>query len=465
MGSDPLRSTCDAPEETDDANAALLDPHGLGLAACGTTGKVEGKRRIKPTAKAAALAKPPPPAPPAPPPPRLSTSAKAGDVAAQQARAPHTTHALMIDRLRRLLLKRVFCAWQLLLERKRQRQTTTNYDRVYRSSGRNASKRSDARGEASAPVAAEEGAGADAHRSVASGEAQRGAARTKQGVAAAAAGEAEGKRKSEPSDTKAQAKQQAKQDAAALLVLLSQSAEPKPESASASGLECDQTCVDGYGAGVPSPHRAAQSPMDAQQAMHMAALARGHSSFPPHLPEQQQGRPPKRAVVKVDRVLRCGACDGCKRADCGRCPNCRDKPKFGGAGVKKQACQHRRCLQPTRTGGGRWAQRPQVATGEFDSEEDACQETYHSPGCVPAPRAGDAPRASGPSAAGSPARPARRHVTTEDELQCELPLSPGLSHLLDRTPLSDAQQVRGPPKTRPTPLLRLCRPAHACAGC
>ena len=80
----------------------------------------------------------------------------------------------------------------------------------------------------------------------------------------------------------------------------------------------------------------------------------------------------------MDRVLRCGArhartrghlwsgltscprppfsggCEGCRRADCGRCPNCKDKPKFGGAGVKKQACQYRRCLQPTRTGCGRW---------------------------------------------------------------------------------------------------------------
>ena len=62
----------------------------------------------------------------------------------------------------------------------------------------------------------------------------------------------------------------------------------------------------------------------------------------------------KRTVVKFaghGRVLRCGACEGCRRSDCGRCPNCRDKPKFGGTGVKKQSCQHRRCLQPTRTSG------------------------------------------------------------------------------------------------------------------
>ena len=78
----------------------------------------------------------------------------------------------------------------------------------------------------------------------------------------------------------------------------------------------------------------------------------------------------KRTVVKIDRVLRCGACEGCRRADCGRCPNCRDKPKFGGAGVKKQACQHRRCLQPTRTGGGQWAIRP---NGEGDSDGEGAE--------------------------------------------------------------------------------------------
>ena len=89
--------------------------------------------------------------------------------------------------------------------------------------------------------------------------------------------------------------------------------------------------------------------------------------YPPTPTHATPGSAAKRAVVKVDRVLRCGACEGCRRADCGRCPNCRDKPKFGGAGVKKQACQHRRCLQPTRTGGGQWAIR-QSGDGDSDGE-------------------------------------------------------------------------------------------------
>ena len=90
---------------------------------------------------------------------------------------------------------------------------------------------------------------------------------------------------------------------------------------------------------------------------------------------------PKRAVIKVDRVLRCGACEGCRRSDCGRCPNCRDKPKFGGAGVKKQACNHRRCLQPTRTGlGHREALRASAAFVAADADSDvseaASQDSY-----------------------------------------------------------------------------------------
>ena len=94
---------------------------------------------------------------------------------------------------------------------------------------------------------------------------------------------------------------------------------------------------------------------------------KSQQQFAGHVAHSTPSSASKRAVVKVDRVLRCGACEGCRRADCGRCPNCRDKPKFGGAGVKKQACQHRRCLQPTRTGGGQWAIR-QSGDGDSDGE-------------------------------------------------------------------------------------------------
>ncbi|KAJ1633481.1 hypothetical protein T492DRAFT_981380 [Pavlovales sp. CCMP2436] len=46
------------------------------------------------------------------------------------------------------------------------------------------------------------------------------------------------------------------------------------------------------------------------------------------------------------RGSRCGTCGNCLRPDCGVCGNCVDKPKFGGPGVKKQACTARKCTAP-----------------------------------------------------------------------------------------------------------------------
>lgn len=39
----------------------------------------------------------------------------------------------------------------------------------------------------------------------------------------------------------------------------------------------------------------------------------------------------------------CGRCVGCVRGDCGKCVYCKDKPKFGGPGRKKQRCMLRVC--------------------------------------------------------------------------------------------------------------------------
>ena len=49
---------------------------------------------------------------------------------------------------------------------------------------------------------------------------------------------------------------------------------------------------------------------------------------------------------KRARTARCGSCAGCVRGDCGECKNCLDKPKFGGRGIKKQACVRRACCNP-----------------------------------------------------------------------------------------------------------------------
>eukprot|EP00962_Isochrysis_galbana_P024599 scaffold7551_cov123-Isochrysis_galbana.AAC.14 len=48
------------------------------------------------------------------------------------------------------------------------------------------------------------------------------------------------------------------------------------------------------------------------------------------------------------RLQRCGKCGPCKATDCGTCQNCADKPRFGGKGVKKQACVARRCVSLTK---------------------------------------------------------------------------------------------------------------------
>ncbi|KAH3729520.1 hypothetical protein DPMN_055491 [Dreissena polymorpha] len=42
---------------------------------------------------------------------------------------------------------------------------------------------------------------------------------------------------------------------------------------------------------------------------------------------------------KRKRKERCNDCTGCKAPDCGECIHCKDKPKFGGRGVRKQCCE------------------------------------------------------------------------------------------------------------------------------
>ena len=123
------------------------------------------------------------------------------------------------------------------------------------------------------------------------------------------------------------------------------------------------------------------APQDAPKAVAPEQLHSTLAWQPPQPQHQQQdgeARPgPKRAAVKVDRVLRCGACEGCRRGDCGRCPNCRDKPKFGGAGVKKQACNHRRCLQPTRTGMGHREALRNAMAAAADADSDVSEAASH----------------------------------------------------------------------------------------
>lgn len=52
------------------------------------------------------------------------------------------------------------------------------------------------------------------------------------------------------------------------------------------------------------------------------------------------------ATKRPPALKRCGDCAGCRRRDCDRCINCRDRPSNGGPGLRKKACEQRRCLQP-----------------------------------------------------------------------------------------------------------------------
>ncbi|XP_036410988.1 histone-lysine N-methyltransferase 2B-like isoform X2 [Megalops cyprinoides] len=46
------------------------------------------------------------------------------------------------------------------------------------------------------------------------------------------------------------------------------------------------------------------------------------------------------------RTRRCGRCKGCLHEDdCGKCINCKDKPKFGGPNTKRQCCVHKKCAR------------------------------------------------------------------------------------------------------------------------
>ena len=67
-----------------------------------------------------------------------------------------------------------------------------------------------------------------------------------------------------------------------------------------------------------------------------SAAADAHAAM---LEQIHEARSAAKASAQRARTNRCGACAGCLRGDCGACKNCRDKPKFGGKGIKKHQCK------------------------------------------------------------------------------------------------------------------------------
>ena len=83
----------------------------------------------------------------------------------------------------------------------------------------------------------------------------------------------------------------------------------------------------------------------------------------------------RRAKYEMKRLrsARCGQCRGCNSGDCGTCKNCRDKPRFGGPGVKKKACVARACVR---------AQQQADEESDDQSEEDAASAHGSEPSTV-----------------------------------------------------------------------------------
>lgn len=92
--------------------------------------------------------------------------------------------------------------------------------------------------------------------------------------------------------------------------------------------------------------------------------------------------------AKRARLARCGNCAGCRRGDCGTCKNCLDKPKYGGRGIKKQACLRRACLNVTQHDGadskGHWSdERAEANQIDLDLSAEGSHSDEASPALGP----------------------------------------------------------------------------------
>lgn len=54
--------------------------------------------------------------------------------------------------------------------------------------------------------------------------------------------------------------------------------------------------------------------------------------------QREDGTMEDNSKTKRARIFRCGVCSLCTLPDCDACRNCLDKPRNGGAGVRKKMC-------------------------------------------------------------------------------------------------------------------------------
>ena len=91
-------------------------------------------------------------------------------------------------------------------------------------------------------------------------------------------------------------------------------------------------------------------------------------------PRQQQCAPCAPSPCGLQSKLkgnRCGECAACNRDDCGSCLNCRDKPRFGGRGARKQACVMRTCATPWMGSGASEPDEAEELSDSTSSDETA----------------------------------------------------------------------------------------------
>ena len=90
---------------------------------------------------------------------------------------------------------------------------------------------------------------------------------------------------------------------------------------------------------------------------------------------------PQHYFIEMTRASRCGECEACTRPDCGKCKYCRDKKKFGGPNIMKQACIYKQCANkryapPTKVGTERIQHIPSDAIFE-GNHHDECYICYN----------------------------------------------------------------------------------------